>query len=97
MVRIYFMLSLSSLAHATFMLLDSLTCTRQPPHHTLHGHHHTLYGLTTPFMPPLQADFGTIREQVADMEHTNMANAQTHFTTKLVIGTDNYMPPEVRR
>jgi hypothetical protein len=39
------------------------------------------------------SDFGTVREQKRSL-HTNMANAETHMTTKIVIGTDQYMPPE---
>jgi serine/threonine protein kinase len=36
------------------------------------------------------SDFGTIREQKRRI-HTNIANATTHFTTKMVIGTESYM------
>jgi serine/threonine protein kinase len=39
------------------------------------------------------SDFGTIREQKRGL-HTNIANAETHFTTKMVIGTESYMAPE---
>jgi tRNA A-37 threonylcarbamoyl transferase component Bud32 len=41
------------------------------------------------------SDFGTIREQELGV-HTNIANANTHVTTKVVIGTDSYMPPECK-
>jgi serine/threonine protein kinase len=36
------------------------------------------------------SDFGTIREQNRGI-HTNIANAETHFTTEMVIGTESYM------
>jgi hypothetical protein len=34
------------------------------------------------------SDFGTIREQKRGI-HTNIANAETHMTTRVVIGTDS--------
>jgi serine/threonine protein kinase len=39
------------------------------------------------------SDFGTIREQTRG-QHTDIKNMETHLTTRMVIGTDNYMPPE---
>ena len=64
------------------------------PHPIVHRDVKTMNILLNAELEACISDFGTLREQRRTL-HTNMMNAETHMTTKVVIGTDAYMPPEV--
>jgi hypothetical protein len=40
------------------------------------------------------ADFGTVRQDEAESNNTKASNAATHMSTKMVVGTFGFMPPE---